>query len=198
MNVRYDRTEDIILIELDPSGPIDHAEHTGPLILHLRACVGTQILGEPEDACGLARTGGAGVASASRRAARTQPARARTGHSRIWVSTQALSPDDRPVLLEILSASEFVTGLVKASMQAEATPAAPGSTPRRKSPYHAMRGAGAPDRGNGAQRNPRALFRGGRGMSLSASTAGLRAFRGAARPTRAGHPAPSPPRAASG
>jgi uncharacterized protein YuzE len=30
-----------------------------------------------------------------------------------------LSPDDRPVLLEILRASEFLSGLVKASMRAE-------------------------------------------------------------------------------
>ena len=30
-----------------------------------------------------------------------------------------LSPDDRPVLLEVLRASEFISGLVKASMRAE-------------------------------------------------------------------------------
>ncbi|MBM4423924.1 MAG: DUF2283 domain-containing protein [Chloroflexi bacterium] len=30
-----------------------------------------------------------------------------------------LSPDDRPVLLEILRASEFLSGLVKASMRSE-------------------------------------------------------------------------------
>ncbi len=30
-----------------------------------------------------------------------------------------LSPDDRPVLLEVLRASEFLSNLVKASMQAE-------------------------------------------------------------------------------
>ena len=30
-----------------------------------------------------------------------------------------LSPEDRPVLLEILRASEFLAGLVKASMRAE-------------------------------------------------------------------------------
>ena len=30
-----------------------------------------------------------------------------------------LSPDDRPVLLEILHATEFLSGMVKASMRAE-------------------------------------------------------------------------------
>ncbi len=64
MKISYDREEDILTIELDASAVIDHAEHTGSVILHL-------------------------------------------------------SPDERPVLLEILEASEFLSGLVKATMRAE-------------------------------------------------------------------------------
>lgn len=64
MKISYDRAEDILTIELDPSATIDHAEHTGAVIVHL-------------------------------------------------------SPDDRPVVLEIMQASEFVTGLVKASVLSE-------------------------------------------------------------------------------
>ncbi|MEK7783875.1 MAG: DUF2283 domain-containing protein [Chloroflexota bacterium] len=64
MKISYDREEDILTIELDASATIDHAEHSGSVILHL-------------------------------------------------------SPDDRPVLLEILRASEFLSGLVKASMRSE-------------------------------------------------------------------------------
>ncbi len=64
MKISYDRQEDILMIELDASAAIDHAEHTGSVILHL-------------------------------------------------------SPEDRPVLLEILKASEFLSGLVKASMRSE-------------------------------------------------------------------------------
>lgn len=64
MKISYDRQEDILTIELDPSAAIDHAEHTGSVILHL-------------------------------------------------------SPEDRPVLLEIMRASEFLSGLVKASMRSE-------------------------------------------------------------------------------
>ena len=64
MKISYDRQEDILTIELDASAAIDHAEHTGSVILHL-------------------------------------------------------SSEDRPVLLEILRASEFLSGLVKASMRSE-------------------------------------------------------------------------------
>ncbi|MEK7327809.1 MAG: DUF2283 domain-containing protein [Chloroflexota bacterium] len=64
MKISYDREEDILTIELDASATIDHAEHSGSVILHL-------------------------------------------------------SPDDRPVLLEILRASEFLSGLAKASMRSE-------------------------------------------------------------------------------
>lgn len=64
MNIRYDREEDILLIELDPTMTIDHAEHTGPLILHL-------------------------------------------------------SPEDRPVLLEILGATDFLSSALRASMRGE-------------------------------------------------------------------------------
>ena len=35
MKVSYDRDEDILLLELDDSTPIDHAEHNGTLIVHL-------------------------------------------------------------------------------------------------------------------------------------------------------------------
>jgi hypothetical protein len=34
MKLRYDRTEDILLIETSAAGKIDHAEHTGPIIAH--------------------------------------------------------------------------------------------------------------------------------------------------------------------
>ena len=64
MKISYDRDEDILSIELDSTATIDHAEHTGSVILHL-------------------------------------------------------SPDDRPVLLEILHASEFLSSLVKVSMRAK-------------------------------------------------------------------------------
>ncbi len=64
MKISYDRIEDILIIELDDSARIDHAEHTGSVILHL-------------------------------------------------------SPDDRPVVLEILKASEFLSGMLKAAMRAE-------------------------------------------------------------------------------
>jgi len=64
MKISYDRQEDILTIELDASAAIDHAEHTGSVILHL-------------------------------------------------------SPEDRPVLLEIMRASEFLSSLVKASMRSE-------------------------------------------------------------------------------
>lgn len=64
MKISYDRQEDILTIELEASQAIDHAEHTGSVILHL-------------------------------------------------------SSDDRPVLLEVLKASEFLSSLVKASMRAE-------------------------------------------------------------------------------
>jgi uncharacterized protein YuzE len=64
MKISYDRAEDILTIELDASAPIDHAEHTGAVIVHL-------------------------------------------------------SQEDRPIVLEILQASEFVTGLVRASVRSE-------------------------------------------------------------------------------
>jgi len=64
MKISYDREEDILLIELDSSATIDHAEHAGTMILHL-------------------------------------------------------DPADRPVLLEILRASDFLSGLIKASMRPE-------------------------------------------------------------------------------
>jgi len=35
MKVSYDRDEDILLMELDDTTPIDHAEHNGSLIVHL-------------------------------------------------------------------------------------------------------------------------------------------------------------------
>ena len=34
MRLRYNRDEDILLIETSPEGKITHAEHTGPLIAH--------------------------------------------------------------------------------------------------------------------------------------------------------------------
>jgi uncharacterized protein YuzE len=34
MRTRYDREEDILMIETADDGVIDHAEHTGPLIAH--------------------------------------------------------------------------------------------------------------------------------------------------------------------
>lgn len=64
MKVSYDREEDILLVELDDTTTIDHAEHNGPLIVHL-------------------------------------------------------SRDDRPVLIEILHATAFLTGSMTASMRAE-------------------------------------------------------------------------------
>jgi hypothetical protein len=64
MKINYNREEDILLIELDASTSIDHAEHIGSVIVHL-------------------------------------------------------SPQDKPVLLAILDASEFLSEMVKASMRAE-------------------------------------------------------------------------------
>jgi uncharacterized protein YuzE len=64
MKINYDRAEDILTLELDPSATIDHAEHTGSIILHL-------------------------------------------------------SSDDKPVVIEILQASEFLTSVVKASVRSE-------------------------------------------------------------------------------
>ena len=37
MKLRYDRDEDILIIETGAKGTIDHAEHTGSLISHLSA-----------------------------------------------------------------------------------------------------------------------------------------------------------------
>jgi uncharacterized protein YuzE len=34
MKVRYDREEDVLLIETTEAGHIDYAEHTGPFIAH--------------------------------------------------------------------------------------------------------------------------------------------------------------------
>lgn len=65
MKVEYDRQEDILTVELDPSTPIDHAEQLDTLILHV-------------------------------------------------------SSDNRPVLLEVLHASDFVSEVIKASMRAAA------------------------------------------------------------------------------
>ncbi len=64
MKISYDRDEDILMVELNPSAPIDYAEQTGSVIIHLDA-------------------------------------------------------DQHPVLLEILRASEFLSGMVKASMRSE-------------------------------------------------------------------------------
>jgi len=64
MRVSYDRDEDILLLEIDEETVIDHAEHNGPLIMHL-------------------------------------------------------SRDDRPVLIEILHATAFLTSSLTASMRAE-------------------------------------------------------------------------------
>lgn len=64
MKISYDREDDILMIELSPSAPIDYAEQTGSVIVHL-------------------------------------------------------DPNQHPVLLEILHASEFLSGTVKASMRAE-------------------------------------------------------------------------------
>jgi len=62
MKVRYDRPEDILMIEVMPEGIIDHAEQVDGVIVHL-------------------------------------------------------TEDDRVVLLEILDASEFLSTLVKVTMQ---------------------------------------------------------------------------------
>ncbi len=35
MKVEYDREEDILTVELDPSSPIDHAEKMGTVIVHV-------------------------------------------------------------------------------------------------------------------------------------------------------------------
>ena len=35
MKISYDREEDILTIELNTTATINHAEHVGPLILHL-------------------------------------------------------------------------------------------------------------------------------------------------------------------
>ncbi|MBV6392717.1 MAG: hypothetical protein KPEEDBHJ_01942 [Anaerolineales bacterium] len=64
MKINYNREDDVMLIELDASASIDHAEHVGSLIVHF-------------------------------------------------------DPQDKPILLEILNASEFLSGLVKATMRAE-------------------------------------------------------------------------------
>ncbi len=37
MRVRYDRDEDILLIEVMPEGRVDHAEHVDSIIVHLTA-----------------------------------------------------------------------------------------------------------------------------------------------------------------
>ena len=37
MKLSYDREEDILMIEVDPGGVIDHAEQVGPLITHFTA-----------------------------------------------------------------------------------------------------------------------------------------------------------------
>lgn len=68
MRVRYDREEDILLIEMMPEGIIDHAEQTDSFIVHLTA-------------------------------------------------------DGRPVLLEILEASRFLTMIFQMALRGEAVPA---------------------------------------------------------------------------
>jgi len=65
MKVEYDRQEDILTVELDPSSPIDHAEQIGTVIVHV-------------------------------------------------------GPENQPVLLEILRASDFVGEVVKESMRSAA------------------------------------------------------------------------------
>ena len=35
MNIRYDREEEVLMLELDPQGQIDHAEHIDSVITHL-------------------------------------------------------------------------------------------------------------------------------------------------------------------
>jgi uncharacterized protein YuzE len=61
MRIRYDREEDILMLELDPQGQIDHAEPIDSVIVHVTA-------------------------------------------------------SGRPVLLEILDATEFLTRVVRAAM----------------------------------------------------------------------------------
>ena len=61
MRIRYDREEEILMLELDPQGQIDHAEHIDSVIVHVTA-------------------------------------------------------SGRPVLLEILDATEFLTRVVRAAM----------------------------------------------------------------------------------
>ena len=34
MKIRYDKEEDVLLIEASPEGTVNHAEHTGPFIAH--------------------------------------------------------------------------------------------------------------------------------------------------------------------
>lgn len=65
MKISYSRDVDILMLELDQSLPISHAEHVGNTIIHL-------------------------------------------------------SPDQQPVLIEILQAREFVSALVDAVMQPDA------------------------------------------------------------------------------
>ena len=62
MKVSYDQESDILMIDLEPGGQIDHAEQVDSLIIHFSA-------------------------------------------------------EDRPVLLEILQASDFLATLIKASLQ---------------------------------------------------------------------------------
>jgi hypothetical protein len=64
MKISYEHSEDVFLIEIDPTAPIDYAEEAGSVIVHFDA-------------------------------------------------------EQHPVLLEILQASEFLSGLVKASMRTE-------------------------------------------------------------------------------
>ena len=35
MKIRYDREEDILMLDLDPNGQIDHAEHIDSVIIHV-------------------------------------------------------------------------------------------------------------------------------------------------------------------
>jgi uncharacterized protein YuzE len=64
MKIKYDRETDVMMMELDQTAVIDHAEHRGNVIVHVDA-------------------------------------------------------DDRPVLIEILDASNFLAGSLRASMSAE-------------------------------------------------------------------------------
>jgi uncharacterized protein YuzE len=49
MKISYDREEDILMLELDPQGQVDHAEHIDSVIMHVTAS-GQPVLPEILDA----------------------------------------------------------------------------------------------------------------------------------------------------